>query len=93
MSFLKKLFGGGMSSGGDKEAPSEIYEGYTITPNPMKADGGFRLAAKITLDVEGEMKEHQLIRADVITDYQECVTSSLNKAKQVIKEQGMNIFR
>ena len=91
MSFLKKLFGGGANNNAPEEA-SEIYEGYKITPTPMKTDGGYRLAAKITLDIEGDVKTHQLIRADVITDKQECIRTSLNKAKQVIKEQGNGIF-
>ena len=100
MSFLKKLFGGGGSGdddGGDNDnratrAASVEHEGFTITPTPMKEGGQFRLAGTISKDVDGEMKTHQYIRADLFGSADECSEACIRKAKQVIKEQGIRLF-
>lgn len=91
MSFLKKLFGGGAPKA-EPEGAALIHEGYTITPNVQKAEGGYRLAARIEREVGGEMKTHQLIRADVIPNRDECEQAAVNKAKQMIREQGDRLF-
>lgn len=98
MSFFKKLFGGGNDSG--DAAPgaagngaSVEHEGFTITPTPMKEGGQFRLAGTIAMEIDGEVKTHKLIRADLFTSADECSEASIRKAKQVIKEQGTGLFR
>ena len=96
MSFLKKLFGGGAgndNSGKSAAAASVEHEGYLITPTPMKEGGQYRLAGTISMDVDGETKTHQFIRADLFTSTDECNEACIRKAKQVIKEQGTGIFR
>lgn len=91
MSFLKKLFGGGAPKA-EPEGEALIHEGYTITPTPQKTDGGFRLAARIEKQVGETLKTHQLIRADVIPNREECEKAAVNKAKQMIREQGERLF-
>lgn len=86
MSFLSKLFGGG--GGSAPEPHSEDYEGFKITPNPQKADGGYRIGAI----VEKDGKRHELIRADVIGDLETASQASLSKAQQLIDHQGMRLF-
>lgn len=96
MSFFKKLFGGGAAAdgaGNDNGGEAVEHEGFTITPRPMKEGGQFRLAGTITMDVDGETKTHQLIRADLFTSVDEANEACIRKAKQVIKEQGKGIFR
>ncbi|MEP0940284.1 MAG: HlyU family transcriptional regulator [Rhizobiaceae bacterium] len=102
MSFFKKLFGGsgggsadgaGNDNGGGKPGSSVEHEGFTITPTPMKEGGQFRLAGTISMDMDGEVKSHKLIRADVFTSADECEEACIRKAKQVIKEQGKGMFR
>ncbi|EFL91051.1 HlyU family transcriptional regulator [Ahrensia sp. R2A130] len=87
MSFWSKLFGGG----GDAAAPeveAEIYKDFELRPAPMPEGGQFRLAGKIS---KGE-KTHQLIRADLFPDKDQCNAAFSRKARQVIDEQGDRIF-
>ena len=93
MSILSRLFG--------KKEPSETpddknvvsYKDFTITPSPIKEGTSFRISAKIHREVDGEMKEHLLIRADTTGNVDEAIETSLRKSKQVIDEQGLGIFR
>ena len=100
MSFFKRLFGGGGDGGngagndnGSKAGASVEHEGFTITPTPMKEGGQYRLAGTITRELDGELKTHKLIRADLFTSADECGEACIRKAKQVIKEQGAGLFR
>lgn len=91
MSLFSKLFGGG--GGGKSAAPQPVeYNGFHIIPEPMGADGGFRLAARIEREVNGETRSHHLIRADVIRDRAEAEKAAIEKAKQMIDQQGERIF-
>lgn len=91
MSFLKKLFGGGSAKA--SAAAAEMHEGYIIQPAPMPEGGQFRLCAEIRKEIDGEMKTHRLIRADMFASADQAVEASVIKAKQVIKEQGDRLFR
>ena len=96
MSFFKKFFGGANNDngGGATAAAGKLveHEGYTITPTPMKEGGQFRLAATISMEIDGEIKTHKFIRADLFTSADECGEACIRKAKQVIKEQGTRLF-
>lgn len=90
MSLFSKLFGGG---GGKPAAPETIdYNGFRITPEPMEAEGGFRLAARIEAEIDGETKTHHLIRADIIRDHDQACEAAIFKARQMIDQQGARIF-
>ena len=84
MSLLSKLFGGGAAH----EPERESYEGFTITPNPAREGGRFRIGATI----EKDGKTHHLIRADVLETMDEANAASVRKAKQMIDEQGERLF-
>lgn len=86
MSIFKKLFGGGASSA--PEARPETYEGFTITPNPIREGATWRIAALI----EKDGKSHQLIRADTLESHDVAADVSLAKARQMIDEQGDRLF-
>lgn len=90
MSLLKRLFGGNSAPA---VVPSEDYNGYTITPEPIREGGKFRLAAKIEKEIDGEVKVHQLIRADVLESEDVARTEGAIKARMVIDQQGDSIFR
>lgn len=94
MSFLKKLFGGGVSKdvAAEKTAQPVEYKGYQITPCPIPEGGQFRISARIDGLVNGEPKSHTLIRADVLRDPGEAAEASVGKAKQMIDQMGDQIF-
>lgn len=89
MSFLKKLFGGGAET----KSATEEYEGYRITATPIAEGGAFRVSATIEKEVAGEIKEHKLVRADTLQGREAAESACLRKARQVIDEQGDQIFR
>lgn len=95
MSFWSKLFGGTSGSTGGGKATSNLHEhkDFQIDVAPMKESGGYRVAATITKDVEGELKTHQMIRADTIASLEEAEEVTLHKAKQFIDQMGDGIFR
>ena len=85
MSLLSKLFG---KSSAPAEPAGIDYQGFTITPRPMPADGQWRLSAVI----EKDGKTHHLIRADTLRSSQEADKAAIEKAKQVIDRQGDRLF-
>lgn len=88
MGLLSRLFGRG---GGDASAPAADaveHHGYTITPVPQQAGGQWRVSATI----EKDGRTHHLIRADTLTDRDQCADVSVAKARQVIDEQGERLF-
>lgn len=95
MSFLKKLFGGGdsKSNGATKPVDELTYEGFHIASTPMDEGGQFRVCAVITKEIDGEVKTHKMIRADMSGNQQEASDISMRKAQQMIDEQGERIFR
>ena len=92
MSLLSKLFGTGGGGGAGARPEPEIYKDFSIFPEPQRAEGGYRIAARIEKEVAGEVRVHQLVRADVIAGEEDAVKASIGKAKQMIDEQGEAIF-
>jgi hypothetical protein len=88
MSILSKLFGGGTKP----QKEPETYKEFRIFPEPQSVPGGFRLAARIEKEVEGELKVHHLLRADTLQSAEEAEAFSIRKARQVIDEQGDKLF-
>ena len=84
MSLFSKLFG---KSQPPAPASTE-YKGYTVTPQPMADGGQFRLSALI----EKDGKTHHLIRADTLATVEAANVAAIEKAKQVIDQQGERIF-
>jgi hypothetical protein len=92
MSILSRLFG----SGAGKPAPAaepETYEGFSIYPNPAKSDGGYRLGARIEKEIDGQLRVHEMMRADIFQSLDEAEQFSVRKARQLIDQQGLSIFR
>ncbi len=89
MGFFSKLFGGGGEAKPEAPAAEAIHEGYTITATPMKDGAQYRLHGTIS---KGE-QSHTLIRADTFGSKEDCAAATINKARQVIAEQGDSLFR
>ena len=90
MSFLRTLFGGGAKPA--KAADPVDYKGYVIRAAPFKNNGQYQTAGTIERDIEGERKEHRFIRADAYAAYDDAVSFTVNKARQIIDLQGDKIF-
>ena len=93
MSFFKKLFGGDTTADSSPKAIAEAdYEGFRILTMPMDEGGQFRVCALIQKEVDGELKEHTLIRADTCTSKQEASDIAMRKSRQIIDERGDRVF-
>lgn len=92
MSILKRLFGGGDGGAKAATATGEEYAGFMIYAAPVKEAGGYRVSARIEKEIEGELKTHQMIRADVVSSHEEAMTTTTLKAKSLIDQQGDAIF-
>ena len=96
MSFLKKLFGGGDAKSGpagDVVMGEESYKGFTIKAIEMKAGGELQLAGLIEKDIGGELKSYRYIRAERMSSREDLVALALSKGRQIIDEQGEQIYR
>lgn len=96
MSFFKKLFGGGSAPAepqGDKVMGEESYKGFTIKAIEMKAGGELQLAGLIEKEIGGELKSYRYIRAERMSSREDLVALALMKGRQIIDEQGEQIYR
>ncbi len=89
MSILKKFFGGGAAPAKEPE----IHNGYRIFADPQSASGGYRIFARIEKEIDGEVKVHDMLRADQCNSAEEAERISILKAKMLIDQQGDGIFR
>ena len=92
MSFWKKLFGGDAPAKEEPPLDPVEHKGFTIRPAPFIEDGQYLTCGIITKEIDGEVKEHRLIRADRFASKDDAVEVTLRKARQVIDEQGERIF-
>jgi hypothetical protein len=93
MSFFKKLFGGGGAAVEAKSVKSAEHKGFIIEAQPYKEGGQFQLAGVISKEIDGVRKEYRYVRADRFTSIDEAAEIALVKGRQIIDEQGENIFR
>lgn len=90
---IGNLFGGGKSDkGGSTTGEAVEYDGFTITPAPIKDAGQYRTAGTISRESEGERKEVPFIRADNNADLNAAMEHSVRKGKQIIDEQGAAVL-
>jgi hypothetical protein len=91
MSFWNVLFGGGGAKAARTSDPVE-YKGYVIVAAPYKNNGQYQTAGTIAREVGGVRKEHRFIRADAYASYDDAVTFTVNKARQIVDLQGERMF-
>ncbi|HTV36264.1 MAG TPA: HlyU family transcriptional regulator [Xanthobacteraceae bacterium] len=92
MSFWSALFGRRPSAAAAKVCEPVEYKGFTIRAAPYKNNGGYQTAGTIEREIGGVRKEHRFIRADSYTSYDDAVSFTVNKARQIIDLQGERIF-
>jgi hypothetical protein len=93
MSFLSALFGRRDAAPAPKPSQPVEYKGFVIRAEPFKSEGQFQTAGTIEREIEGVRQEHRFIRADAFASYDDAVTFTLGKARQMIDLQGERIFR
>ena len=93
MSLFKRLFGFGGAGTAAPRLESINYKGYTITPAPRAEDGQYRLAGIISREIDGELQEHHMVRADVLPSPEIAAEFMVRKAKMMIDQQGDRIFQ
>ena len=92
MSFFSALFGRRGAAAAEKIGEPIEYKGYVIRAAPYKNNGHYQTAGIIAREVDGVRKEHRFIRADSYAGYEDAVTFTVNKARQIIDLQGDKIF-
>ena len=93
MSFWSALFGGRGAAAAEKVSDPVAYKGYVIRAAPFKNNGHYQTAGFIEREIGGVKQEHRFIRADAYASYDDAVTFTLNKARQIIDLQGERIFQ
>ena len=92
MSLWNKLFGG--SDTAEPKGPEpEMYKDFAIFPEPIAEGNQYRLGARVEKEVAGELKIHQLIRADTFNSKDAAADAALHKAKVAIDQMGDQLFR
>jgi hypothetical protein len=92
MSLFKRLFGGGGGPAAKPEPEPEVHKDFRIFPAPVKAAGGYRVAARIEKEVDGTLRTHQLIRADICESEDEARAQATRKARMLIDQQGERLL-
>ncbi len=92
MSFFSTLFGRGKSAPAARLSDPVEYKGFVIRAAPYKNDGHYQTAGVIAREIGGKRKEHRFIRADAYASYDDAVTFTINKARQIIDLQGERMF-
>lgn len=90
MSILSRLFGGPAAQ--KPEPEPEIYKDFRIFAEPVKAAGGFRVAARIEKEIGGAVRTHHMVRADTCESEATAREIATRKAKALIDQQGEAIL-
>jgi hypothetical protein len=93
MSFLSALFGRRAAAESAKLAEPVEYKGFIIRAAPFKNEGHYQTAGFIEREIGGVRKEHRFIRADAYANYDDAVSFTLTKGRQIIDLQGERIFQ
>jgi hypothetical protein len=92
MSFLRSLFGRLAPAQTEKIAEPVEYKGFIIRAAPFKSEGQYQAAGTIEREIGGVRKEHRFIRADAFASFDDAVTFTLGKARQIVDLQGERLF-
>lgn len=91
MGLFSKLFGS-RSNEQPKEVEPFEYKGFLVYQEAMSEGGQYRIAGRITKEINGEIKTHRFIRSDLLGSEQDANELMLNKAKMFIDQMGDSIF-
>ncbi len=90
MNFFSRLF----RSTAKKELTVEAieYKAYLIYPDSKPEGGQFRIAGRITKQIDADLKVHHFIRSDLISSKNDADKLMLQKARLLIDQMGESIF-
>ena len=91
--FINRMFGGKTEPAETQAIASEQYIGFKIEAAPVNEANGWRVAGRITREIDGTLQEHLFARADSCSDPKTAAELTLRKARQLIDEQGEKIFK
>lgn len=91
MSFLKWLFGG-KSETPAETGPATEYQGHVLRSAPQRDGQQYRLCGTVSKEIDGELRVHQLIRADLFMTPDDAHEAFQRKARQVIDERGDRLY-
>ncbi|MCK6263606.1 HlyU family transcriptional regulator [Vibrio sp. ZSDE26] len=93
MGLFSRLFGfGNKSSKTEVEVEPIEYKGFLIYQEPIAEGGQYRIAGRITKEVNTELKSHRFIRSDVLSNKDDANELMLKKSQMFIDQMGDNIF-
>lgn len=92
MGLFSKLFGGGKPDSKQKEVTAVEYKDFLIYQEAKAEGGQYRVAGRITRELDGELKVHHFIRSDVVSSEADANELMLSKAKLFIDQMNGNIF-
>ena len=91
MSFWRKLFG--QTENKKVQVEPIEYNEFLIYPEAKSEGGQYRIAGRITKEIDGNVKEHTFIRSDLLTSKEQANDLMLNKAKLFIDQNNGEIFK
>lgn len=92
MGLFSRLFGGNKDEKKVEVEPVE-YKGYLIYQEAMPEGGQYRIAGRITKELDDEVKTHRFIRSDVLSSQTDADEFMLKKAQMFIDQMGDTIFQ
>ncbi len=91
MGLFSRLFGGGKPEQKTEVEPVE-YKGFLIYQEALSESGQYRIAGRITKEVDGELKTHKFIRSDLLPSEADANEFMLKKAQMFVDQMGDSIF-
>lgn len=86
-------------AGGNREAPTpdvvarEGHQGFELRAAPIREGNVWRVAGAVAKVEAGEERTHDFVRADTYPSQDDAAAASLRKARQIVDEQGGDLFR
>lgn len=93
MGLFSRLFGNKNTQPAQIEVEPIEYKGFLIYQEAIGEGGQFRIAGRITKEIDGEVKTHKFIRSDLLPTQSDADEFMLKKAQMFIDQMGDSIFQ
>lgn len=93
MGLFSRLFGNKNTQPAQIEVEPVEYKGFLIYQEANAEGGQFRIAGRITKEMDGEVKTHKFIRSDLLPTQSDADEFMLKKAQMFIDQMGDSIFQ